>query len=144
MNNEIPSLWLWISGIFFLLGIGVLGVSVFVMLKVLKIAEEMKPKIDSVVTKVEALTVKIDALADKADTTLTSVKQSVDGVGGRANGIMGALETITLTVATKIEGLAPIVAGAMAAYRLFTSVKSHRAQPKPETATKELPAKKKR
>jgi hypothetical protein len=139
MNNDIPSLWLWISGIFFLFGILVLGASLVVLLKILKIAEEMKPKVESLVTKVEALTEKMDTLADKAEETLASVKHSVDGVGGKAQGIMGAIETITMTVATKFDGLAPIISGALAAYKVFLAMKNRQTKP----TVKALPGKKK-
>lgn len=143
MNSGIPDVWLWISGIFFLLGILALCVSLFVMLKVLKIAEEMKPKLDSVVTKVEELTLKLDSVADKADETLASVKQSVEGVGGKAQGILGAVEAITLAVATKFDGIAPLINGALAAYKIFNAVKARKTD-KTKPAPKPLPMRKKR
>ncbi len=143
MNNEIPTLWLWISGLFFLFGILVFGATLVVLFKILKMAEEMKPKIESLTTKVEGLTVKLDKVADRVEETMTSVKESVDGVGSRTQGILGSLETVTKGVTGKLEGITPILAGAMAAYKIFLTIKAARQHSKAAPSKKALPAKKK-
>ena len=142
MNNEIPTLWLWVSGLFFLVGIVAFSATVVVLLKVLQMAEEMKPKVDSIATKVEALTVKLDSVADRVDETMISVKHSVEGVGGKAQGIVGSVETMVTGVSSKLEGITPIIAGAMAAYKIFLTVKAARNKPKPDPKAKALPRRK--
>jgi len=138
MNNEIPTLWLWVSGIFFLIGILVFGATIVVLFKIVKMAEELKPKVDSLTVKVEGLIVKLDKVADNVDETMISVKHSVEGVGGQAQGIMGSVETFTKAASSKFEGISPIISGAMAAYKIFLAVKASRAQAKAKSGVKAL------
>ena len=142
MNNEIPSIWLWVSGIFFLFGIIVFAATITVLMKLLKLAEELKPKVDSLTSKVDGLVTKLDKVADHVDETMISVKQSVESVGGKTAGIMGSVETFTSRASGKLEGITPIISGAMAAYKIFLAVKAARAQAKPKTNAKALPRKK--
>lgn len=142
MNNEIPTLWLWISGIFFFAGILVFSGTLVLLFKVMKLAEEMKPKVDSLTTKVEGLVVKLDAVADRVDETMISVKTTIDGVGGKANSIVGSVDTFTKVTSGRLEGLAPIISGAMAAYKFFITFKAAREKAK-STPVKKALAKKK-
>jgi uncharacterized protein YoxC len=142
MNNEIPMLWLWISGIFFFFGIVAFGATIAVLVKLLKMAEEMKPKVDSLTIKVDRLVTKLDKVADRVDETMISVKQSVDGVGGKATSIVSSVESFTSRASSKFEGIAPIITGVMAAYKVFLAVKAARGQAKAKSSAKALPGKK--
>jgi len=143
MNNEIPSLWLWVSGLFFLLGIIFFAATSVVLFKLLKMSEDLKPRVESLTQRVETLMIKIDRVSDHVDEAMVSVKHSVDGVGGKAQGIMGSVESMAKGASSKFEGITPILAGAMALYRLYMTVKAVRAQNQASEA-KALPAKKKR
>ena len=142
MNNEIPMLWLWISGIFFFFGIAAFSATIAVLLKLLKLAEEIKPKVDSLTVKVDGLITKLDKVADRVDETMISVKQSVDGVGGKATSIVSSVENFTSRASGKFEGLAPIITGVMAAYKVFVTLKAAREQTKAKSNAKALPRKK--
>ena len=144
MNNEIPVLWLWISGIFFLLGIILFGTTLVVLYKILKMSEDLKPRVESLTMRVETLMGKIDRVTDRVDETMLSVKESVDRVGGKAQGIMGSVESMAKGASTKFETITPIIAGAMAAYRIFMAVKARHDQAKSNTSVKALPEKRKR
>ncbi len=143
MSSGIPVIWLWVSGLFFFVGIAVFAATLALLLKILKMAEELQPKVDSLTTKVEVLLVKLDKVADRVEETMVSVKTTVDGVGGRATGIMGSVETFTRGTSTRLEGFAPIITGVMAAYKLFTVFKAARSHAKPKTKSKALLVKKK-
>ena len=136
MSSGIPVIWLWVSGLFFFVGIAVFAATLALLLKILKMAEELQPK-------VEVLVVKLDKVADRVEETMVSVKTTVDGVGGRATGIMGSVETFTRGTSTRLEGFAPIITGVMAAYKLFTVFKAARSHAKPKTKSKALLVKKK-
>jgi len=141
MNNEIPSVWLWVSGIFFLLGIFLFVGAMIALYKMMQLAQEMKPKIETLAIKVEGLTDKLDKVADRVEETMTSVKLSVDGFGGSAQGILGSVETFTKVASSKLEGITPIIAGAMAAYKIFLTFKSRHDHAKAVKAQKALPTK---
>ncbi|MDR3690442.1 MAG: hypothetical protein P4L46_13760 [Fimbriimonas sp.] len=130
MNSEIPSIWLIVSGLFFLLGIVVFIASLVVLMKILKLAEELKPKVESLSSKVETLMVKIDRVSDRVEEVAVSAKSSIDDFRGSSNGIMGTVEHLAKSVATKSDMITPILTGGLAAYKVFMTIRAARQKPK--------------
>ncbi len=135
MNSEIPTLWLIVSGVFFFLGIIVFAAILVVLVKLLKLAEDLKPRVDRLSGQVETLIVKVDRVADRVEEVATSAKGSIDDFRGTSSGIMGTIEHLAKSTATKSDMITPILSGGLAAYRIFMSIKASRANnPKPSKA----------
>ncbi len=130
MNNEIPAIWLIVSGIFFLLGILVFIGVLFALFKFMKMAEELKPKVDHLTTQVETLLTKVDRVADKVEGITTTAKGSIDEFRGSSSGIMGTLEHLARSTAVKSDMISPILAGGLAAYKIFNTIRLARSQSK--------------
>ena len=83
--TEIPTWWLIVSALFFLLGTVAMVASVVLLLKLYQVVSEIQPQIKATAERVEQVSKKVDELAE-------SVKETVDDVGGRARGIVGTVE----------------------------------------------------
>ena len=135
MNSEIPTIWLIVSGVFFFFGILVFAATLVVLLKLLKLAEELKPRVDRLSGQVETLIVKVERVADRVEEVATSAKGSIDDFRGTSSGIMGTIEHLAKSTATKSDMITPILSGGLAAYRIFMAIKaSHTHKPKTTTA----------
>jgi predicted PurR-regulated permease PerM len=144
MNNEIPPIWLIVSGLFFFVGILAFVATLVVLYKLVKLAEELKPKVDSLSTKVEALVAKVDRVSDRVEGIVESVQHNVDGVSGGAKSIIGVVERLTKVAGNKADVISPIVAGGFAVFRLFKTFQAmkHQAHEKKPSTAKALPEKK--
>jgi len=116
MNGVEPGLvntWLIVSLIFFLFAIGVLITLLVVMLKLIKMVQELKPKIDS-------LTSRVDSIGKNLEELTAHVKVTAESVGGRARNVATSVDSIASLASSTFERFAPYVTGAMAAMRLFS------------------------
>lgn len=143
MNNEIPAIWLIVSGLFFLMGIVVFVAMLVMMAKLMKAAEDLKPRVEALTQRVETLMVKIDQVTDRVEEVAVSAKGTIDDFRGSSSGIMGTVEHLARSTATKSDMISPILAGGLAAYKIFMAVRSARGKSKPASTSKELPAKRK-
>ena len=74
--TEIPSWWLAVSGVFFVVNIFLFAAIFVAVLKLVKITQELAPKVNALVDRVEKVAERVEEVAESA-------KGTVDAVGGR-------------------------------------------------------------
>ena len=74
---QIPDWWLWVSALFFIVNILFFGAMIMVLLKLARLIQDVNPKI-------VALTERVDTIGKRVEEIATSVRTSVDSVGGAA------------------------------------------------------------
>ncbi|MFQ3586577.1 MAG: hypothetical protein SNJ74_02005 [Fimbriimonadaceae bacterium] len=123
--TEIPTIWLWVSGLFFLFGTIAYGVAIVVAVRALKAVQELQPTVKRLTDRVESIGQKVDTLADSARTT-------VDDVGGRARLVAKNLEGVVSLSARRFESISQVVMMAGALLKLYQQVSAaKRSQSKP-------------
>jgi hypothetical protein len=100
---EIPSIWLWLSGIFFLVNIIFFGVLIFALMKILQLSKELKPKVDRISDR-------LDSISEKVDSIATDLKQTVRNVGEKTTNVASSAEIISTLGAANFGKYAPILA----------------------------------
>jgi hypothetical protein len=111
--TEVPTIWLWVSGLFFFFGLLLfmaLGVFVVFLIKWMK---EMKPKIESISNRVDAIGKNVEELTEH-------VKATTASVGGRAQSVAASVDSIASLASSTFERFSPYVAGAMTAMKLIS------------------------
>jgi hypothetical protein len=134
--NEIPSWWLAVSAIFFIVNILLFCGWLFAIFKLVQFMKEVTPKINEISGKVGALVVKVEQVAERVEEVATSVKETVDGVGGRAKGVVGSVELVAQSASRQFERFSPFIVGAMTAMRLIKSLNEMRHGRSAASATK--------
>ncbi len=118
-----PIWWQYLSGAFLVVNIVFFAVLSLVLLRVMSLMQDLKPKIDG-------LTTKVDSLVDKVDGIATSVKQTVDGVGSKARGVVGSAEIVAQSASRGFEKFSPIIIGVMTTMKVLKAVNSLRSHKK--------------
>jgi uncharacterized protein YoxC len=120
--STIPSWWLALSGLFFVLNSALFVILGLFVIRLGQMAQDLKPKIDEISTKVSHLTTTVEGVAVKLDELTVSLKQNVDGVGSRSQNILASVEQISGTASRQFEKFSPLVVGALTVFRLFRAV----------------------
>lgn len=132
--NDVPTwlatTWFYLSSIFFLLGIVLLVGIGFAGIKVMKLLEEMKPKVDALEANVQGLVVKLHNVADRVEELTESVKSTVDNVGGHARGVAGSADLVAKVASREFERFSPWLVGTVTAMRLIGEFRRARHAPK--------------
>lgn len=113
VDTGLATWWLIISMVFFLFGIGVLITLLVVMLKLVKMVQELRPKI-------ETLTTRVDSIGKNLEELTAHVKVTAESVGGKAQSVATSVDSIAHLAANTFERFAPYIGGALAAMKLFS------------------------
>lgn len=127
---EIPAIWLWVSGAFFLFGTLSYMVMVVLLLRLIGVVNELKPKVERITERVEAISGKVDALA-------TTAKDTVESVGGGAKNITKSVEGLVVGTSGKMQQITSILGIVMTGYQLFQQFQSVKASKQPKQAEEE-------
>jgi methyl-accepting chemotaxis protein len=131
--TEIPSWWLGVSGVFFVLGTVAMIACVIGLIKVLQMLNEISPQVKATAQRVEEVATRVEEVAETVKTTVTEMS-------GRARNIAGAAEGIVNRTANVVANQSPWIVGVMTAIRLFKAVQEMRGQRSHNGAsTKALP-----
>lgn len=132
--NEIPSIWLWLSGLFFFFGTVFFAVLSYVLLQMKKQMDEMRPKVDDLSHKLSETITQVQEVAKRVDEVAKVVAKNTEEVSNRAKGVMGSAELIAQSASRQFEKFSPLIVGAMTAARLLNIVRDVRGGGQP-TAT---------
>src|SRR5688572_2857534 len=145
---EISPVWLWISGIFFALGIVSTLATIALIVVIMRFFKNVQPTISSVATKVEGVTASVESLtnkvesitgkveciadtvrgiADSAKGVADSAKGTVQSVGGKAQGLMENLTNTAENTIKQTEG-SKLLNAVMIGLQVFNAVQAIRAQ----------------
>ena len=113
--TQIPTIWLWVSGLFFFFGTIAYIAIVVVAVRALKAVQDLQPTVKKLADQVEAIGQKVDRLADSARTT-------VDDVGERARSVAKNLETVLSLSVRRFESISQLVMTAGALLKLYQQV----------------------
>lgn len=113
--TEIPTWWLVISGLFFLLQSILVACLIVAVIKLMGTIREITPKVVAISAKVEEIGTKVEELTD-------NVKTTMDSVGARAKSVAGSAEMIAHTAANTFERFSPAVVGILSALRILKAV----------------------
>ena len=119
--NDMPSLWVWISGIFFLVGIFMFVAILAALLSLRKAIGEAVPAITRSIERLEKVT-------ERLESTVASAQETVDHVGLRARNVSDGIEAIALISAQRIQAFATILTATSTVFKLFQMVKSTKAE----------------
>lgn len=140
---EIPSVWLWISGIFFLVNIIFFCVLIFALIKLMQVAQEMKPKIERISDRVDSISAKVDVIAGE-------VQGRVSDLSSTSTKLLSSAEMFTTASSQLVGRFAPYIAGFGLVLKAYQMAKEHgvsfpkRAPKAKPVKQKELPAKSKK
>jgi hypothetical protein len=70
---EIPSWWLVVSGLFFVINAVFFVVLIFGLMKVLELSKELKPKVDRISDRLDSISAKVDDIATNVQSTVKTV-----------------------------------------------------------------------
>ena len=100
---QIPSWWLYVSGLFFLINAIFFCVLIFAMIKLLEVAKELKPKIDRISNRVDSISEKVDSIA-------TDVQTRVKVIGDTSNKFASSAELLNSIANQGVTKYAPFIA----------------------------------
>lgn len=115
----LPTWWLVLSAVFFVMNILLFGALIFACLKLVQVVQGVQPQVKDLSDKVHALIDKVDALA-------ASVRENVESVGARTKGIVGSVELIAQSASRQFERFSPFIVGATTAMRLIKALNEMR------------------
>jgi hypothetical protein len=117
--TEIPTWWLVVSAIFFVVNIlffVALGVAVFKMVQV----------VQGITPKVAAISARVDQIGHKVEELTTSVKETADTLGGRAKSVAGSVDLIAHSASRQFEKYSPVIVGVLTTLKLLKAVQEYR------------------
>jgi phage-related protein len=127
--TEMPTVWLWVSGIFFVLqSIFVIALTIAVF-KLIQAIQQITPK-------VQAISDKVHDIGDKVEDLTANVKTTLEVVGGRAKSVAGSADLIAHTASRTFEKFSPVVIGILSALRILKALQEFRGGKSPAEATK--------
>ena len=103
--NEIPTWWLVLTGLFCVVSLIAACAMAYLLLQLLAIVKELKPKLSEVGNRVEAIALKVDNIATKVDSMATTAKASVEIVGTKAQGLAAGAEALGILTSRKASSL---------------------------------------
>jgi hypothetical protein len=118
--NDMPAPWLWVSGIFFGLGIVVLIAILAALVKLKQSVDEIVPALTKTVERLESATEKLEA-------TVNSAKKTVDHVGTKARNVADGIEAVALISAQRFQMFSTLLTATSTVFKLMQMVKSTKA-----------------
>lgn len=70
---QIPSWWLILSGLFFVINAVFFVVLIVVLLRLMEASKELKPKVDRISDRLDSISAKVDDIATNVQTTVKNV-----------------------------------------------------------------------
>jgi hypothetical protein len=119
----VSSVWLWVSGVFFVLGSVAMPAALLLVLRVLKSVNDMEPKVRRISDRLESMSEKLEGMA-------TSAKSSVDSVGASTKALVGSVEGAVVGSAARFEKVLGVLVLGMSILKLvreFQEVRRPRA-----------------
>ncbi len=116
----VPAWVIWAAGLFFIVNI-LFYIALIVVLLVV-----VKPAMHRMSMKLSELTGKVDKVANRVEELATNLKESLESVSMKANGILGSVELIAQSASKQFERFSPFIVGAMTAMRLVKSLNEMR------------------
>jgi hypothetical protein len=123
---EIPLWWLVVSGLFFFINCLFFLVLMFVVIKLVQLMTEMKPKIESLEGSIQSLVVKVGGIAENVEELTATVKTTVDKVGGNAVSVASNAQIVAQAASTQFERYSPLVVGAIGVIRVIGALRASR------------------
>lgn len=99
----IPMWWLVVSGVFFFVNLIFFGVLIYALIQIMKVAKELKPKVDRISDRVDSISEKVDDMASTVNAALKNVSQKTTNIAQSA-------EMISSIGAVNFGRYAPIIA----------------------------------
>lgn len=133
--NQIPTWWLAISAIFFLINIVFFATLIFFVIKIM-------PAIEQLSKKVGDLTEKVEKVADRVEEVAAQLGDTVGSVGKKTTSILTTIESIAQVAGRQFERISPFVAAALTGVKLFRAysevraIKDREEQPVPKALAK--------
>jgi hypothetical protein len=121
--SEIPTWWLVLSGVFFFLNAVLFVALAYAATQLVKFLKDVSPRVAALEKSTQELIVKVQGVAEKVDEVATSVKQTVENVGGRARGVVGSAEIVASVATKQFEKYSPIVTGVLTAVKVIRAVR---------------------
>lgn len=118
--SEIPTWWLVVSGVFFLVALVAAGVLANLLLQLTRVLKDIEPKIVALTERVDSIGQKVESIAVKVDGMASSAKTSVEIVGSKAQGIASGAEALGLLAGRKAAGASQYVVLGTMLYRLIS------------------------
>ena len=118
---EMPAWWIWVSGIFFLLGIAVMVGLLFAILKAITALKSVQSSVEKSIDRAEKVVDRLESVAKSAQGT-------VESIGGRAKSAASSIESVVSAGAKKMETIAPIFVMALAGLKLYQQFAEMRAE----------------
>lgn len=118
VSVEIPQAWLWVSGIFFLVNIVFFCVLIVALIKVMQVAQEMKPKIERISDRVDSISEKVDMIAGE-------VQGRVKDLSSTSARLTSTAEAFASASTQLVGKFAPYIAGFGLVLRAYQMAKEH-------------------
>lgn len=119
--KDIPVLWFWLSGAFFVTNILMFVALGVALLRISKVVEELKPKVDETLEKVQATSLRVEEVANQLKTT-------VDELSSRAKSVAGNADIVAQTATQQFAKFSPFVGIAFTVFRFISAYRQHRKQ----------------
>ncbi len=130
---EIPAPWLWISGIFFLINIIFFIILTIALVKVMQVAQEMKPKIERISDRLDSISEKVDTIAGEVQGRVTDLSQT-------SGKLLTTAEAFTSASSQLVGRFAPYIAGFGLVLKAYQMAKEHGVNFSRKPKPKALPA----
>jgi sugar-specific transcriptional regulator TrmB len=119
--NDMPTIWLWISGIFFFLGILVFFILGIVLLR-------FSAQMNEVLESVKKTTKRLEDVTEKLETTAASAKRTVDHVGTKARNVADGIEAVAMVSAQRFQMFSTLLTATSTVFKIMQMVKSSKAE----------------
>jgi hypothetical protein len=117
--TEIPSWWLIVSAIFFVVNIVFFIGLTFALFKIVQVMQTFGPKVNAIAQRV-------DQIGHKVEELTTSVKETAESLGGRAKSVAGSVDLIAHTASKQFEKFSPLIVGVLTTLKLLKAVQEYR------------------
>ena len=124
--NEIPSWWLAVSGLFFVLNAVLFVFLIVAAIQFMKFMKDVAPRIEALEKSTQELIVNVQGVAKRVDEVAASVKETVDSVGGKARGLASSAELVVSATSRQFERITPVVTGVLTAIKVIRAVRDLR------------------
>ncbi len=101
--TEIPSAWLWVTGIFAGMSIIVLIFQAVLIAALVNLIRDLQPKIATISGKVHSIADKVEGIAERVEGIADTAKGTVESIGGKARSVASDFQGVASTSAHKIE-----------------------------------------
>ena len=101
--TEIPTAWLWVTGIFAGMSIIVMIFQAVLIAALVNLIKDLQPKLATISGKVHGIADKVEGIADQVEGIADSAKGIADTAKGTVESIGGKARSVATTSAHKIE-----------------------------------------